>query len=136
MTRTSNGFTASMSNEDMLETMRGVLTSMLNKCMKQNELMDYRHAFLAVDIMEAKTWDDMIAVSWEMHYGLYEKRASVLWERMLNGLDMIRTETDANKAADMWKHYKKLEREREEVLDRCLITRYVWNPYPSADASF
>lgn len=123
-------------NDDLFEWLRKKMQNFVAVAYKRGELHDYRHAFLVVDLMEAKDDDDLASVCYEFQYGLHEMRASQLLYRMHKGLEVIKKETDAVKVEKLWKHYKKLEKEREEVMDKCQVTRYLWNPYHAADESF
>lgn len=129
MTRTSNECTVSMSDEEWTEWYRAELTAILTRFKEQGKILDYRYKLVSIDLMEAKTSDDMMLLLNELQVGLVEKKRSVLLDRMRNGLDMIREEENEKRKEKLWSHYEKLDKELEE-LNRQWTFRTKYETFP------
>jgi len=125
MTKIFRECTDSMSNDELTDWYRRVLTHVLNSAWSEGKILEYRYKLIAIDLLEVKTDEQLQEVSNEIEIGLVEKERSLLLERMAKGCDMIRTETDEKRKEKLWKHYDKLEKELEELnIKWTLQTKY------------
>ena len=103
--------------------LRGHIRKMLEKAYQKDWILEYRYERIALDLLDIHD-DELGTMIHEIEFGIWEKKRSVLLERMYKGLDMIKVETDGKKKKKYEQHYEKLKQECKEVEDRCLVTRY------------
>lgn len=122
MTKTSSECLDNMSADDVQEWLKQFLFRALDAAKQNDWILDYRYDLIKLDLLEAK--DELTHCIEEMKIGLFEKKCSMIKERMMKGLELIRQEENERKKEKMWLHYTKLQNELNEVGNRCLNTRY------------
>ena len=126
MTKTFSECTGDMSVEFFTDWMQAKLLEMLTSMRENEAILEYRYELIAVDLMEAKTDDDLLALIAEMQIGLIEKKQSVLMDRMNRGLELMAQEKSEARRNKMREQYEKLDNEWKEMATECLSkTKYL-----------
>jgi hypothetical protein len=113
-------------NDDVfVEWMRSFLLESVNKRYESDAMLEYRYVRLTSDLLEAKTVDEIENAVNELMFGHYEKKRSLILERMFATLDMMRTEQDKEWFDRFEQHYESLDKELGEVERSCKVqTKY------------
>lgn len=125
MTRTYSECLDFTNDDVFVEWMRSFLLESVNKRYESDAMLEYRYVRLTSDLMEAKTVDEIEDAVNELIFGHYEKKRSLILERMFATLDMMRTEKDKEWFDRFEKHYESLDKELGEVERSCKVqTKY------------
>lgn len=119
MTRLANACLASMNDEEYHEWNRQFLLLKLKGMMDRDEILEYRYRLITMDAMETKNVSEVLNLFDEIIFGEWEKKRSILLERLGKGGLMIVNETDEARKEKLIQHYKKLEGEYEEWERKC-----------------
>lgn len=125
MTRLASACLADMNENEYHEWNRQFLLTTLKGKLERGEILEYRYRLIMLDAMETKTVDEVLSLFDECAFGEWEKKRSVILERLDKGGAMIAIEQDESRKAKLMNHYKKLEGEYEEWNRKCPCkTRY------------